>query len=53
MLIDVKSSQKAYQEAENQLFDGKEQLEEVFSVLGMTTTWQYVGVFIALEGWLD
>ena len=50
MLIEVKSNQKAYQKATKQLFDGKERLEEVFSILGMTTSWQYIGVFIALEG---
>ena len=50
MLIEVKSNQKAYQKATKQLFDGKERLEEVFSVLGMTTAWQYIGVFFALEG---
>ena len=50
MLIGVKASQKAYQEAMSQLFEGKEQLGEVFLVLGMTTAWQYIGVFFALEG---
>jgi hypothetical protein len=50
MLIEVKSNQKAYQKATKQLFDGKERLEEVFSVLGMATAWQYIGVFFALEG---
>ena len=50
MLVEVKSNQRAYQKAIKQLFDGKERLEEVFSVLGMTTAWQYIGVFIAMEG---
>ena len=50
MLIEVKSNQKAYQKATKQLFDGKERLEEVFSTLGMTTAWQYIGVFFALKG---
>ena len=50
MLIEVKSNQKAYQKATTQLFDGKERLEEVFSILGMATAWKYIGVFFALEG---
>ena len=50
MLVEVKSNQKAYQKATKQLFDGKERLEEIFSILGMTTAWQYIGVFFALEG---
>ena len=50
MLVEVKSNQKKYQTATKQLFDGKERLEEVFSILGMTTAWQYIGVFFALEG---
>ena len=50
MLIEVKSNQKAYQKATKQLFDGKQRLEEIFSILGMTTAWQYIGVFFALEG---
>lgn len=50
MLVEVKSRQKAYQKATKQLLDGKERLEEIFSILGMTTAWQYIGVFFALEG---
>ena len=50
MLIEVKYNQKAYQKATKQLFDGKDRLEEIFSILGMTTAWQYIGVFFALEG---
>ena len=50
MLVEVKSNQKQYQKATKQLFDGKERLEEVFSILGVTTAWKYIGVFFALEG---
>ena len=47
MLIEVKCNQKGYQKATKQLFDGKERIEEVFSSLGTTTKWKYVGVFYA------
>ena len=50
MLIEVKYNQKAYQKATKQLFDGKERLEEIFSILGMTTAWKYIGIFFALGG---
>ena len=50
MLIEVKSSQKQYQKATKQLFAGKERLEEVFSALGLTTAWKYIGVFYAFKG---
>ena len=50
MLIEVKSSQKQYQKATKQLFAGKERLEEVFSALGLTTAWKYIGVFYAFQG---
>ena len=50
MLIEVKSSQKQYQKATKQLFDGKQRLEEVFSALGLTTAWKYIGVFYAFQG---
>ena len=47
MLIEVKCNQKGYQKATKQLFDGKERIEEVFSSLGTTTKWKYIGVFYA------
>ena len=47
MTVEVKSSQKAYQKSIKQLFDGKDRMEEVFSVLGLTTAWKHVGVFYA------
>ena len=47
MCLEVKSSQKAYQKAVKQLFDGKERLEEIFAVLGKTSAWKFVGVFYA------
>ena len=48
MMVEVKSSQRAYQKTIKQLFDGIERLEEIFAGLGMTTQWQYVGVFCAI-----
>ena len=50
MQIEVKSSQKAYQKTMKQLLDGKEKIDEVFFILGITSAWQYIGVFIAMEG---
>ena len=47
MLIEVKSSIKAYQKATKQLFDGIERLQEVFHAVGITTSWLYVGVFFS------
>lgn len=49
MMVEVKSSQRAYQKTIKQLFDGIERLEEIFACLGMTTQWQYVGVFCAIS----
>ena len=50
MLIEVKSNKRhgSYQKATKQLFIGKESLEKIFSAIGATTKWQYVGVFFAL-----
>ena len=50
MLIEVKSNKRhgSYQKATRQLFIGKESLEKIFSAIGATTKWQYVGVFFAL-----
>ena len=53
MLAEVKSSQRAYQKAIKQLFDGIERLQEIFSAIGMTTQWQYIGVFCAIAGTND
>ena len=50
MLIEVKSSIKAYQKAKTQLFDGIERLQEVFGAVGITTSWLFVGVFISFGG---
>ena len=50
MLIEVKSSIKAYQKATKQLFDGIERLQEVFGAVGITTSWLFVGVFISFGG---
>ena len=50
LLVEVKSNQKGYQKATKQMFDGKDRLEEIFSALGITTTWQYIGVFYAQCG---
>ena len=48
MIMEVKSSQKAYQKATKQLFDGKERIEEVLSALGLSATaFKFVGVFYA------
>ena len=49
LLVEVKSSQKGYQKATKQMFDGKERLEEILSALGITA-WKYVGVFYAQIG---
>ena len=50
MLIEVKSNKRhgSYQKATKQLFCGKNSLEKVFSAIGATTKWLYVGVFFAL-----
>ena len=48
MMLEVKSSPRAYQKTIKQLFDGIERLEEIFACLDMTTQWQYVGVFCAI-----
>ena len=50
MLIEVKSSVKAYQKATKQLFDGIERLKEVFGAVGVTTSWLFVGVFFSFGG---
>ena len=50
MLIEVKSSVKAYQKATKQLFDGIERLKEVFGAVGITTSWLFVGVFFSFGG---
>ena len=50
MLVEVKSNQKGYQKAMKQMFDGKERIEEIFSALGITTEWKYVGIFYAHIG---
>ena len=47
MIIEAKTNQRGYQKAIPQLFDGKDRLEEVFSILGLSTTWKHVGVFYA------
>ena len=48
MIMEVKSSQKAYQKATKQLFDGRERIEEVLSALGLSATaFKFVGVFYA------
>ena len=47
MSVEVKSNQRAYQKSIKQLFDGIDRLQEVFSVLGMTTIWKHIGVFYA------
>ena len=49
MLIEVKSSQKAYQKATKQLFDGIDRLKEVLGAIGITSSWLYVGVFISFK----
>ena len=48
-MVEVKSSQRGYQKATKQMFDGKERLEEIFSALGITA-WKFVGVFYAQNG---
>ena len=50
MLIEVKSNKRhgSYQKATKQLFGGKKSLEKIFSAIGSTTLWQYVGIFFAL-----
>ena len=50
MLIEVKSNKRhgSYQKAKKQLFCGKASLEKIFSAIGTTTQWLYVGVFFAL-----
>ena len=50
MLIEVKSSIKAYQKATKQLFDGIERLQEVFGSVGSSTQWLFVGVFVSFSG---
>ena len=50
MLIETKSSAKAFQRSVKQLYDGKERLAEMFSALGLETKWKYVGVFITMSG---
>ena len=47
MTMEVKANQKGYQKAIKQLFDGKDRLAEVFSILGLFTTWKHVGIFYA------
>ena len=49
MLVEVKASQKAYQKATKQLFDGIERLSEVFGELGLKTSWLYVGVVFSIS----
>ena len=50
MLVEVKSNKRhgSYQKATKQLFCGKDSLEKIFSAIGATTKWLYVGVFFAL-----
>ena len=47
MLVEVKSSPKAFQKAKKQLLDGKEKLVEVLSALGLSSALKFVGVFYA------
>ena len=47
MIVEAKYNQRGYQKAIKQLFDGMNRFAEVFSALGMTTTWKHVGVFYA------
>ena len=49
MLIEVKSSQKAYQKATKQLFDGIDRFKEVLGAIGLKSPWLYVGVFISFK----
>ena len=51
MLIDAKFRTKAYQKSVKKLFHGMEELQKLVSSIGLTTTtWKYVGVFVALNG---
>ena len=47
MFTEVKSNQKAFPKAIKQLCDGKERLQEVYSAIGLTTKFRFVGVFYA------
>ena len=48
--IEVKANQKGYQKAIRQIFDAIDRLQEVFSILGLSTEWKHVGIFYAHIG---
>ena len=50
MNLEVKVDSKKFKSAKPQLYDGKNRLDEIFSEIGLSSGWKFIGVFYAQTG---
>ena len=50
MNLEVKVNSKKFKSAQKQLYDGKDRLSEIFSKIGLPSSWKFIGVFYAQTG---